>query len=223
MRKFLSVAFGAAVVLGAAPALAQETFGKQGHLAIGADRLFGIHFTHLEVENPGPGDDFEYDQTGFGLGWRGRGARSPFDQARLAIDYFVIDSLSIGGSIAYASYNDDDDDDDDEDDHSDFLFSPRVGYVIMFTDLFGFWPRGGFTYHSRSQDDDAFVEDDENGFAFTAEAMFVWTPVDHLGFSFGPTLDWDLTGERETPGQDVDQNWRSIALLNIGVFGYIPL
>ena len=222
MRKFLSVAAGAALFAGATPALAQE-FGQQGNLALSADRLFGIHFTKLEVENPGPGGDFEYDQTGIGFGWRGRGARSPFDQARFAIDYFVIDSLSIGGSIAYASYDDDDNDDDNDDGHSDFIFSPRVGWVIMFSDLFGFWPRGGFTYHSRSQDDDAFVDDDESGFAFTAEAMFVWTPVPHFGITFGPTLDWDLFGERETPGQDLDQSWRTIALVNAGIFGYIPL
>jgi hypothetical protein len=223
MRKFLSVALGATALLGAGPALGQEVFGTKGDLALGIDRVFGIHFTHLKVDNPGRGPDRKYEQTGIGFGWRGRGARSPFDQARFAVDYFVIDSLSIGGSIAYASYNDDDDDDDDDDDHSDFLFSPRVGYAIGFSNKFGFWPRGGFTYHSRSRDDDAFVDDDENGFAFTAEAMFYWTPIEHFGFLFGPTLDIDFTGEREVGREDWDQRWRSIALVNVGIFGWIPL
>lgn len=214
MRKCLSVAAGAVALLGAAPAVAQE-FSSQGQLVFSADRMFGLTWSQLTIENPGPGDDVEIEANGFAFGWRGRDQPTPFDTPRLGVDYFVIDHLSIGGSIAYASYGDDFD-------YSEFLFSPRVGYVIMFSELFGFWPRGGLTYHSRDDDEGAFGDNEENGLAFTAEAMFLWTPVEHFGITFGPTFDIDMFGERETPGQDLDQSYRSFGI-HVGMFGYIPL
>jgi hypothetical protein len=224
MRKFLSVALGAAAVLGAAPALAQETFGKQMDVAFSADRLFGITFSRqVDRDRCGPGrrDDCVNDWTGIGIGWRGRGAPTPFDVPRFAFDIFVIDSLSLGGSVSYVQYNDEDHN-GDEVDYTDFLFSPRVGYVIMFTDKFGFWPRGGLTYHSGSVDPDGpRNEQSEHGWAFTAEAMFVWTPVEHFGFGFGPTLDIDFAGRTNLPDDDYRRRYRSIGLVNVSVFGWI--
>jgi hypothetical protein len=227
MRKFLSVALGAAALFGSEPALAQaaETFGKQMDVAFAADRLFGITFSRQVDEDQctdGPRRiDCENDWTEIGIGWRGRGLRSPFDTPRFAFDIFVIDSLSVGGAIAYVQYTDEDEDGDDTK-YTDFIFSPRVGYLIMFSDKFGFWPRGGFTYHSGSIDYDGPRKDSESGFAFTAEAMFVWTPVEHFGFAFGPTLDIDFTGEADPdPGPDFDRRYRSIGLINVSVFGWI--
>jgi hypothetical protein len=196
MRKLLGVAIGAATLFGAAPAMAQaDVFGKQMDVAFGADRLFGISFAHRRDEDRcGPGnrrEDCEHDTTGFGLGWRGRDAQTPFDVPRFAFDIFVIDSLSVGGSVGYASYSTDRDPgpaiagDGGDVDRTEWLFSPRVGYVIMFTDNFGFWPRGGITYHSRKDDPDGRRRDREHGWALTFEAMFVWTPVQHFGFAFG--------------------------------------
>lgn len=225
MRKFLSVALGAAVVLGATPALAQaKQFGEQLDLVFSADRLFGITFSRqVDEDRCGPRDnDCVTDWTHFGLGWHGRGYSTPFEIPRLAFDVFVIDSLSIGGAIGWASYDYEDDDDRDfNDEYSAFIFSPRVGYVIMFSDVFGFWPRGGFTYHSADDDEDGFSDDDESGFAFTAEAAFVVTPVEHFGFWFGPTLDIDLSGEAEAGNDDWDRRYRTIGLLQVGLFGWI--
>ncbi len=221
MRKFLSVAVGAAALLTGAPALAQQQeFGTAMDLVFSADRLFGITFSRVSDEDPGcpgPDDDCHRDWTHFGLGWRGRGLQTPFEVPRFAFDIFVIDSLSVGGSIGYASYDYEDDPGDGEDEYSEFIFSPRVGYVIMFSDVFGFWPRGGFTYHSRSHDDGQ----DDNGFAFTAEAAFVVVPTDHFGFWFGPTFDIDFTGEAEAGNADWDRRYRTIGLVNVGLFGYL--
>jgi hypothetical protein len=225
MRKFLSVALGATALLGAGPALGQEVFGKQMDVAFSADRLFGFTFSRqVDEDRCGPAarrDDCVDDWTGFGLGWRGQRAPTPFDAPRFAFDIFVIDSLSVGGAIGYVQYNDEEDPGDGDTDYTDFIFSPRVGYVIMFTDKFGFWPRGGFTYHSSSVDPDGPGETSESGFAFTAEAMFVWTPVEHFGFGFGPTLDIDFTGSVDDDPDDYDRRYRSIGLVNVSVFGWL--
>jgi hypothetical protein len=238
MRKFSSLAIGAAALVSAAPALGQEQLGKQMDVVFSGDRLFGISFSRrVDEDRCGPAirrTDCENDWTTFGIGWRGRSSdgagrghgATPFDVPRFAFDIFVIDSLSVGGSIGYVQYSDEDQDGDDWD-YSDFIFSPRVGYLIMFSDKFGFWPRGGFTYHSGKVDPPGRPRASESGFAFTAEAMFVFTPVEHFGFAFGPTLDIDFAGDVESRGgapagdDDWDRRYRSIGLLNVSVFGWI--
>jgi hypothetical protein len=225
MRKFLSVALGAAALFGSEPALAQaqDQFGKQLDVAFAADRLFGFTFSRSVDEDrcDGRRRDCVHDWTEFGIGWRGRGTRSPFDVPRFAFDIFVIDSLSVGGAIGYVQFTDEEDPGDRDTKYTDFIFSPRVGYLIMFSDKFGFWPRGGFTYHSGSIDPDGPGKYSESGFAFTAEAMFVWTPVPHFGFAFGPTLDIDFTGDGDDGPDDWDRRYRSIGLVNVSVFGWI--
>jgi hypothetical protein len=207
MRKTVAAMIGAAAMLGAGPALAQQTFGPQGTAAFSGDRLFGMYAGSEEVETPG--GDFETDYTSFGFAWQGPSHFSPFTVPRLGFDYFVIDSLSIGGSIAYATY-DVDPPGPPEAEGSAFIFAPRVGYVWMFSDVIGFWLRGGFTYHS--YDNEGIFAGDESGFAFTADPMFVITPTAHFGFVLGPVIDFTITGERETGAGDVDVNYANFGI-----------
>jgi hypothetical protein len=95
--------FGAAVAFGAGPAFAQATFGPQGTAAFSADRLFGFYSSSEQIEVDGVGES-ETDYTTFGFAWQGPVHPTPHTVPRLAFDYFVIDGLSIGGSIAYWSY-----------------------------------------------------------------------------------------------------------------------
>ncbi len=162
-----------------------ENVGRKGSPVFGADRLSGLYFLEVERE-VGGGRNIEADFTEFGLGW-GIPGLTPYTVPRLAFDFFVVERLSVGGAIAYASLSDDDD--DDADDPSTFLFAPRVGYALPLGRVFTFWPRGGITLH----DYDGI---DEGGVALTAEAMFVASPTPHFGFAFGPVLDFSLTGER---------------------------
>jgi hypothetical protein len=181
MRKAFSLlsalALGVAASTMARPAAAQA-FGNQGDITISAERIMGIYF----YDEGGPG------VTAIGLGMSPR-STSPYHLARLGFDYFVIDNLSIGGAIGFGDI-----DVHDQNtpvgprgggtDSGAFIY-PRVGYALEFNHVFGFWPRGGFTYRN-------FGGDEE--FALTLEANFYAAPVEHVAFLFGPLMDLGLAG-----------------------------
>lgn len=189
-------------------ASAQE-LGTKGDMVFSVDRLMGISGTHIEGEL-GP-VDYDDDITSLSLSWRASPDYSPFDTARLAFDYLVIDHLSIGGSLGYASY-----DYDQQNDGSTFIISPRVGYVYAFGKVVGIWPRGGFTYHSTSVD----TLFDEKGFALSLECPFTFSPAEHFAFHIGPSFDVDMFGSRDpSPINKGDRTYRSVAL-NGGILGW---
>jgi hypothetical protein len=236
MRKLLGLLGAGSFVLISSPALAQE-FGEQGHVAFSAERLFGVHGTHVYEElDPHAVDgtqEVEDDYIGLSFGWRGPVSpqSSPFDTPRLAFDYFIIDRLSVGGSIAYASGSDDSGDfspaglavpvGSGPSDYSAFLFAPRAGYALMFSDWVGIWPRLGLTYHTFSVSN-IFSED---GLALSIEAMFVLAPVEGFGILIGPTADFDLFGSRDyeaawSGGNNVDRSYRTFGL-QVGLMAWL--
>jgi len=234
MHKLAGLVSGMAITLAAGPALAQ-TFGTQGDAVFGVERLFGVHGTHvyeeLDPEANDGSDEAKDTFIGLSLGWRGPVAPqfSPFDAPRLGFDYFVINNLSVGGSLGYASGSDDSEDfapggnsyATGPSDFSSFLIAPRAGYALMFADWVGFWPRAGVTFHTLSVSD-VFSE---NGLAFTLEANFVIVPTPNIGVLIGPTLDLDLFGSRDykdafSQGNTVDRRYRTIGL-QVGMFFWI--
>ena len=110
MQKNLIAFLALASSLTASVASAQD-FSDRGTLAFSADRLFGLYLTHRELD-PDADFDFEDDDeaTEVGLLWQAEGL-TPFTIPRLSVDYFVIDHLSLGGSlgVTVADNNDDDD------------------------------------------------------------------------------------------------------------------
>ncbi|HMJ12179.1 MAG TPA: hypothetical protein VK524_12230 [Polyangiaceae bacterium] len=217
MRKIASGMLGAALVFSASGAFAQA-FGAKGTPAISADRLFGFSITNETLEFPAPVGEREADTTVFGFGWQGGARPSPYEVPRLAFDYFLVDSLSLGGSIGYASISTEFEPGDGEAEGSAFVIAPRVGYVWNFNNWAAFWIRGGFTYHSFSYGDDDDAE--ENAFALTIEPTFVLSPTAHWGFVLGPTLDIAFTGEREVGGADPDLSYTSIGILRAGLIAW---
>jgi hypothetical protein len=199
-----------------------QAFGAKGDAAFSADRMFAIHGTHTFQENPIPDQpDQEIDYTGITFLWRGTSAAGPFDVPRLAFDYFVIDRLSVGGTIGYASLKGEDANNNNANgSQSSLLFAPRVGYAFMFSEVVGIWPRGAITYHSASTEfGDA--ESSESGLALTIEVPLVLSPTPHLGFTVGPTFDMDLFGTLDPPtGNDLDRTYRTFGL-QIGMFGWL--
>lgn len=216
MRKLIGVLSFTAAMLGGSTAFAQaQNFGKSGTMAFGAERLFAFYKQSVKFEAPN-GNDADWDVSGLGFGW---GAVAyPFNVPRLGFDYFIIDSLSIGGALGYASY--DEDDNGPSGDADAFILAPRVGYYFGFGDMFGIWPRGGFTYHSLDPDGD---NNDQSGLAFTLEGMFTLAPAEHFSFMFGPTFDIDFMGETEcgnpNNSQDCDLKYQSFGL-QVGLLGW---
>jgi hypothetical protein len=195
-RLGLSVAASAAALFTALPSHAQR-FYSAGKISVALERAFGVHYAHNEVDRPGPGSDIT-SATAIGFGWYG--AVSPYHWTRAAVDGFVIDRLSLGGSLGFFTQSGDADGDG-------VLFSPRVGYAVPLSSVFTFWPRGGFTFMKLN---------DGSMFGLSLEAMFVASPKPNWGILFGPTLDFGFIGDQ---GNDVDWKHFALGFPSVGIMG----
>lgn len=208
MTKLASlVLFGALLV--PQTVFAQDRFGSAGQFAISADRLTGI--SHTSVKDDLGAVERTQKMTTITLFTNTLGDRtSAYSAPRLGADYFVIDGLSLGASIGIihntSSVEQEQGNNSVEVDgpsRTGFLFYPRVGYALMFQDNFGFWPRGGITYATASSKIEAEDDDDEDStisqsaLALSLEALFVFSPVPHVAFTGGPTLDFGVSGSYE--------------------------
>lgn len=183
-----------ALCLTASPSSAQD-FYDAGEISVAIERGFGIHYASRSLDTPGDDDDVSY--TVLGLGWAG--AVSAFHHSRAALDVFVVDQLSLGGSLGFFTQSGDFE-------TNGFLFSPRVGYAIPLSRAFTFWPRGGFTY---------IDIDESNVLALSGEAMFVASPRPGWGILLGVTLDLGFVGEQG----DTDANEFAIGFPSVGIMG----
>jgi hypothetical protein len=164
--------------------------GKDGALALSADRLMGFYW-----EDAGP------SSRNLGVGAAPYFAPGPSTMTRFSLDYFVAPKLSIGGSFAFfltsregpmgrnLKFD-------------GFLLAPRVGYAIAFSSGFGFWPRGGLTFWDVETDDEA---------ALTLEAPFYAEVGRSWGLTFGPMLDFGFLGE--------DPEHKVLGLVALGLYG----
>jgi len=180
------------VTLLAVPALAQTrspehtevradspsgVFGAKGQLAISSDAGLSISNTSI--------DGIDGSSTNIVM--------------RPAVDYFVVDYLSIGGFLGL--------------EHNSapggkstaVSIGPRVGYNIPLSERFSVWPKVGFSFASTSQETDE-VElpsgatvggDDESSTSMQLNlfAPVMFHPVQHFFIGFGPAFDLDLSGD----------------------------
>ena len=222
---------------GASAQAVGAAFGQKGQVAISAERLLGVYVLDAETEQTGTASGIgggsvgisrntENNSTTFVL--LGSGASvTPASVPRLALDFFVIDGLSIGGSILYWTDStesettgtntvgggapDPIDRDRTETDTNLFGIAPRVGYADMFSPPFGLWPRGGFSYTNQKTEtrnenidiDDGSVDatDTETKlslFSLTLEGLFIISPFEHVAFGVWPFFEWGFTGDIES-------------------------
>jgi hypothetical protein len=179
MRKNLSIALAATLFGTAATANAQgyaAPFGAQGQVTFAAERLFGFHWVHNSYEEPN-NNHHSSSGTSVGIGWNFAQAMQ-FNQARLGIDFFVAQDISLGGALGFFSANS----------HGDgtgvtvdgFIVSPRVGFNVPLSQSIVFWPKVGLTFLSVG---------DNRVFGLSGEANFVFFPRPSWGFIVAPTLD----------------------------------
>ncbi len=263
MRMKLAGLAGLAVLLTSTSALAADEFGLQGEFIFSADRLFGFYgysasskITWAPGTGHGPnGGDYEDSQSGTQLnflwGNAGTGAGypglsvNPFVIPRLSFDYSVIDHLTIGGSIGFATTSGTQREDrrpqgvalgapNDLPDTNAFLISPRIGYAIMFTRVIGLWPRGGFSYsrlHAEWTNPPAPDRFETSAWLLDLdfEALLVISPAPHFAFTLGPIVDLGLTGGssyKQSPPPQFPQPNGSVRMHNyglaFGLLGYFP-
>jgi hypothetical protein len=115
-----------------------------------------------------------------------------------AVDYFVIDRLSVGGFISWSYVTAGDSD------SSRFAIGPRVGYNLTLSDLVSLWPKVGFSFATSSVSEDADAGDVEletsqgnDGIALNIFVPFMFHPAEHFFAGFGPYLDTDLSGDNK--------------------------
>ncbi|HEX6271538.1 MAG TPA: hypothetical protein VFZ53_00790 [Polyangiaceae bacterium] len=214
--KSLAIALSFALVsLAAASRAEAQMLGSKGDAIVGAERLFGIRGEHLEIDQPAPLDDTEIDATTISLGFAD--PLTPYNLPRVTFDYMIIDKLSIGGTLAFASRDADIEGPADPATQTDFALGPRVGFLHMFGRVLGIWPRAGLVYHSQSMEDVY----DASTFGISLECMFPIVLVQHFGIIAGFAFDQALTGNLDPDdGPDQDLSYRSIGL-QVGIFGWL--
>jgi hypothetical protein len=117
-----------------------------------------------------------------------------------ALDYFVIDGLSVGGQIGYGRQS--------QGDFSSQLIGigPRVGYNLGLTDNISIWPRLHFRYAMISTDvqftDPVTGEsrtEKQSGSKMTVgvDAPILFHPVPHFFVGIGPFFSMDLSSKHE--------------------------
>ncbi len=186
---------------------AVERFGGAGAFAVSGERLTGFVFASDKSEQEGITTTVNRTTISF-LGSAYAGAVNVYSLPRIAFDFFPINGLSLGGSLALISLSSKTKSESqgvsverDEGSIFGFLFSPRVGYAAMFSPKVGIWPRGGITYWSTKTSPGDSSNDSSatmSRIALTIEAPLVISPVPHTAIYVGPTLDLGLGGSNKT-------------------------
>jgi hypothetical protein len=145
-------------------------------------------------------------------------ATTVFDMPRIAFDGFVIDGLSIGGSLAVFQASLDVSGENSES-YTDVLIAPRVGYAYLFSRSVGIWPRAGFSYWHRGFSDAAAST---HAFAFDADCPLVFFPAPRFAITVGPILDVTFGGSVTTDTVNVGgiggvATNQDISLLQLGL------
>jgi len=158
----LSAVFAFSLLATAGEAQAANAVPK-GTFKLGAERLAGFGVTF------GPGDPF------FATGlFVGNAAELQFP--RVGADFFIIDGLSLGGTLGLAYRGD-----------SNVFMGivlPRVGYAFALSPSIDFWPRGGIGIRGTDPGGSAAILD--------FEGAFIWNINPVVGLEFGPALDANL-------------------------------
>lgn len=150
-------------------------FGGQGQLAIMGEG--GVFFTHTSIK----GQD---------------GSTTTF-VFQPAIDYFIIDHLSLGAftGLEYAKTP--------GSSTTTYRIGARVGYDIPFSERFSLWPKAGLSFNATTLKTDAGellgAPIPSSSVSNNALALNLYVPItfhSHNYFvGFGPALDTDLSGD----------------------------
>jgi hypothetical protein len=221
-------AFAAAAVLSVVGRAVAQT--PPTGVVLGIERAFGLELAS-QTSDAG-GTEVTQSMTTVGLGLNG-GATS-FSTARLGMDYVMDSGLSLGAGLGFANYSTSIETDAGSQDGPSLtrlVFAPRVGYVAMFSDAIGLWPRGGITYASQSSEFTSTnpltgasmtTESSASDVALTLEAPLVIMPAKSFGFMIAPTFDLGLSHSQEQNGMESDGDVSVSSLgIQFGVFGVL--
>lgn len=245
MRKPLAALLGSGLLLVAGAASAQQygysgsyspgmpppsasgvdNIGIGGQLVLGVERITGIFMQSDKGSAPdGTGGTVDASRKDTTLGLLGMQGVTPSSVPRVAFDYFVIDSFSVGGSLMYwsdAPSTDVNGTSTDGTASHAFMLNPRVGYAYVIDDTFAIWPRGGLMYAHSSAGDNSSSRID-----LTLDAMLGISPVKHVVFLVGPLVDIGVGGSEDVPDGTGGTMSNDVKLttfgLSAGLAAYMP-
>ena len=143
---------------------ASAELGSEGQFAISSDATVDIEHHWY---------DDELKTTGFAL--------------HPAFDYFVMDYLSVGGSVTLAwaktSWH------GKGEGKTGFGIAPRVGYAFPIADDISFWPKVGI---------DIFFFDGDSTIELGVFAPFTYSITDSFFVGLGPSFGTMLSGDKDT-------------------------
>ena len=183
----------------AAPA-PHATFGLANQFVLSTNLGTGFTYTTRsegDVEGSGGDSDFTL-QLGTDLG------------QRWALDYFLIDNLSIGGQISYASRNDGA--------NKSFSLAPRLGYNLAFSDDFSLWLQAGVSFTNNTVEDAAGNDAKTSAFGLFLNAPFLYHITNHFFLGAGPFVATELSNSSKVGDADSVGNPKSTSL---GIFSLL--
>jgi hypothetical protein len=225
----------------------RRRFGETSQLAISAENLFGYAYgwANLSVTQHN-GASVSSPQLSWNSGsfsFLGSGGNFNYFPG-IAADFVIGSGFTAGGAFYYASTGGDytvtqgttttTATKRKNDGASTFEIAARAGYVLMFNDIIGIWPRVGFGYQSATQSGYSYsgtnnqteTESDLNASVFTIrpEFMMVISPVPHFALLLGVATQVGVTGSATvksggTTTYEADCTANSIALSG-GLMGY---
>jgi hypothetical protein len=182
----------APVVAAAPPPPPASPFGAAGQVVLSTERLFG--YVHSSQTHKVAGVDQTETIDSFALLGDPFSIPTLYSSPRLALDYFMIDRLSVGASATYFHISDDVPGSTSSVTFSGFLVAPRLGYALPLASAVSVWPRVGVTFTKFSIETSGVPSQDRTAFALTLEAPFVFTVTSHVFLSLAPTFDLGLAG-----------------------------
>ncbi len=140
------------------------------------------------------------------------GTNLAFTVPRVGLDYVVVPNVTIGGDIIlYFTLGGNTSTEQDTQGGTTtttsdgnpgitlFGIAPRGGYILGLNDMFSLWLRGGFSYYTwtakqTTNNGNTTVTAGQNQPAIDLEPQIVFTPIPHVGFTAGLTMDIPFAG-----------------------------
>ena len=213
MKKLLFSAAAVSAALLFVTGTASADIGQRHTFVLGAERLGGVQYYRNKVGNnkvTGVNMSVLYSSTG-------GGQVIPSVVPRVGADFFVIDALSLGGSIGYYGTSaevtrDGNNVSADLGTVGGFAFAPRVGWLVDLPKDWSMWLRGGPALFIGQLGNDQ----DLWHFQLDVEVLFNFLMTESFGLSIGPAMAIPITGNLEKGNRDFDATSLSIG----GVAGF---
>ncbi len=132
------------------------TLSDQGQIIVGAERVFGVTLSSVRQDVAGTPLSITDSYTNVGLLWGY--PTTVHNVPRFGLDYTVIDNLTIGFSGGFFSSSSKRKSEggvgsterEDGPTFTEWLISPRVGYIVDVSEKLSIWLRGGVTLFGSS-------------------------------------------------------------------------